>query len=238
MDIVSTVNYGQNFSNCYWNGSQMVYGRPFEKSPFKTFVLLDLCGHEVTHGVTEAEPHINYYGQSGAICESLSDVFGSLIKQYAKHQTADQADWVIGEGIWKDNIHGRGFRDMLHPGTAYDDPQVGKDPQPENMHGYIKMVGDSGGAHYNSGIPNRAFALFAKAVGGYAWNDPGHIWFAACKAAGPNPSFAQFAYHTIEQAKALGHGDEVGKLEQAWRAVGVEPSATATDTETPKHPAV
>lgn len=234
MKFVSTVNYGENYENAFWNGSQMTYGRPGADSPFKTFMLLDVAGHEITHGVTEKESNLTYYGQAGALNESLSDVFGELIKQYSKHQTADQADWLVGDGIWKDGIKGRALRDMLHPGTAYDDPKVGKDPQPADMAHYKKTYGDNGGVHYNSGIPNRAFALFAKAVGGNAWDDPGHIWFAARKAAGSDPSFAQFAYQTIEQAKTTGHADLVPKLEKAWKEVGVKPSKTALDTDTPK----
>lgn len=234
MKFVSTVNYGQNYENAFWNGSQMTYGHPSQESPFKTFVLLDVAGHEITHGVTEKEANVTYYGQAGALNESYSDVYGELIKQYSKHQTADQADWLVGDGIWKDNIKGKALRDMLNPGTAYDDPSLGKDPQPADMAHYMKTYGDNGGVHYNSGIPNRAFALFAKAVGGYAWDDPGHIWFAARKAAGSDPSFASFAYQTIEAAKALGHADEVAKLEKAWATVGVKPDKDGKDTETPQ----
>ncbi|MBX9724468.1 MAG: M4 family metallopeptidase [Candidatus Obscuribacterales bacterium] len=233
MKFVSTVNYGTNYENAFWNGSQMTYGRPSDDSPFKTFMLLDVCGHEITHGVTEKESQLQYHGQSGALNESLSDIFGELIQQHSKNQKAADADWVVGDGIWKDGIKGRGLRDMLNPGTAYDDPKVGKDPQPAHMKDYLKTTRDNGGVHYNSGIPNKAFATFAVAVGGNAWEEPGHIWYAARAAAGSNPSFAQFAYHTIEQAKKLGFTNDVPKLEKAWADVGVKPSATATDTDTP-----
>jgi Zn-dependent metalloprotease len=233
MKFLSTVNYGQSYENAFWNGKQMTYGKPGPDSPFKTFVLLDVCGHEITHGVTEKEAGTKYYGQAGALNESFSDVFGELIEQRANKQLAKDAEWVVGNGIWKDTIKGRGLRDMLHPGTAYDDPAVGKDPQPAHMKDYKKMSGDNGGVHYNSGIPNKAFATFAIAVGGYAWEKPGEIWYAARKAAGNNPSFAQFAYHTIESAKKLGHAELVPALEKAWDDVGVKPSATATDTDTP-----
>ena len=233
MKFVSTVNYGDNYENAFWNGSQMTYGHPSADSPFKTFVLLDVCGHEITHGVTEKESNLTYYGQSGALNESLSDVFGELIEQYSKKQTADQADWVVGNGIWKDTVKGRGLRDMLNPGTAYDDPKVGKDPQPAHMKDYLKTWGDNGGVHYNSGIPNKAFATFARAVGGNAWETPGHIWYEARKAAGSDPSFAQFAYHTIEAAKSRKDAELVKKLEKAWSDVGVTPSATEKDNDTP-----
>jgi Zn-dependent metalloprotease len=233
MKFVSTVNYGQNYENAFWNGSQMTYGHPGADSPFKTFVLLDVCGHEITHGVTEKEANETYYGQAGSLNESNSDIYGELIKQYAKHQTANQADWLVGDGIWKDNIKGKALRDMDNPGTAYDDPSLGKDPQPADMAHYVKTYGDNGGVHYNSSIPSKAFVNFAKAVGGYAWDDPGHIWFAARKAAGTDPSFASFAYYTIEAAKQMGHGDEVGKLEAAWKSVGVTPDKNGKDTDTP-----
>lgn len=232
-NLISTVNYGENYENAFWNGNQMTYGKPGADSPFKTFVLLDVAAHEVTHGVTEKESDMRYWGQSGALNESMSDVWAELIEQYSKKQTADQADWLIGGGIWKDNIKGKSLRDMLNPGTAYDDPSLGKDPQPGHMKDYVETWGDNGGVHYNSGIPNRAFALFAKAVGGHAWEAPGHIWWDARKAAGNNPSFAQFAYHSIEAAKATGNADTVAKLEKAWADVGVTPSKTALDTRTP-----
>ena len=236
MKFISTVQYGKNFGNAFWNGEQMVYGHPGEDSPFKTLMILDVCGHEITHGVTEKEANFKYYGQSGALNESISDVYGSLIKQYVKHQTAAAADWLIGEGCWKDNIDGKALRDMLHPGTAYADKHIGIDPQPADMSHYIKTVKDQGGVHLNSGIPNKAFAAFAQAVGGYAWDDPGHIWFEARKESGNNPSFAQFAYHTIEAAKELGKSELIPKLERAWDAVGVIPDENQTDVITP-HPA-
>jgi Zn-dependent metalloprotease len=225
MKFISTVNYGGNYQNAYWDGSQMIYGHQGAKSPFRSFVLLDLCGHEITHGVTEKESDLDYHGQAGSLNESISDVFGELIKQYAKKQTAEEADWLVGDGIWKEGIHGRGVRDMLNPGTAYDDPKLGKDPQPADMKHFKTTFDDEGGVHINSGIPNRAFALFARSVGGYAWKDPGHIWFAARKAAGSFPHFADFAYQTIKQAKLTGNQDEVEKLKKAWETVGVTPTS-------------
>ena len=57
-------------------------------------------GHELTHGVTAHQANLAYHDQPGALNESMSDVFGSLVKQYAlAKQTAAQADWLIGAGI-------------------------------------------------------------------------------------------------------------------------------------------
>lgn len=233
MKYVSTVNYGQNYENAFWDGKQMTYGKPSASSPFRTFVILDVAGHEITHGVTEMESGMRYFGQSGALNEHLSDVFGVMIEQYSKGHTADKANWIVGENIWKENIKGRGLRDMLNPGEAYNDPAIGKDPQPAHMKDYYKTWGDNGGVHYNSGIPNKAFATFAVDVGGHSWDAPGHIWFEARKNAGSNPSFGSFAAHTLEAAKKLGHTDLVPKLEKAWDNVGVKPDINATDTTTP-----
>lgn len=233
MKYVSTVNYGQNFENAFWDGNQMTYGKPGKDSPFKTFILRDVAAHEITHGITEKEANVRYYGQAGALNESHSDVFGVLTEQYTKKQTADKASWKVGEGIWKDNIKGDSLRNMEKPGTAYNDPAIGKDPQPAHMKDYIKTWGDNGGVHYNSGIPNKAFADFAKSVGGNAWEAPGHIWFEARRNAGSNPSFASFAAHTIEAANKLGFADKVPKLDAAWKGVGVIADINAVDVLTP-----
>lgn len=238
MKLVSTVNYGDNYENAFWNGSQMTYGKPGASSPFRTFVLRNVAGHEITHGVTEFESGLVYRNQPGALNEHLSDVFGALIEQKALGQTADQASWLVGDGIWKPGIKGRALRDMMNPGTAYDDAMLGKDPQPAHMKDFVKTSRDNGGVHLNSGIPNRAFALFSTEVGGNAWEGPGKIWYQAREMAGSSPSFAQFAYQTIEAAKQLGHSDLVPKLEKAWSDVGVVPSAKATETTTPSIPLI
>lgn len=232
MKLSSTVNYGDNFENAFWDGQQMTYGRPGAQSPFKTFIQRMITGHEMTHGVTEFESNLTYRGQPGALNESHSDVFGALVEQRALGQTADKANWLVGDGIWKEGVNGRALRDMKNPGTAYDDPQLGKDPQPAHMRDFVRTSRDNGGVHINSGIPNKAFADFATAVGGNAWEAPGKIWYEARANAGSDPSFAQFAYQTIEAAKRISPND-VPKLEKAWSDVGVTPSAKAAADVTP-----
>src|SRR5699024_6933438 len=113
----------------------------------------------------------------GALNESLSDVFGSLIKQYTLGQTAADADWLIGTGLLAPRVTGKALRSMKEPGTAYDDDVLGKDPQPSTMDGYVNTGRDNGGVHINSGIPNRAFYLVATALGGNAWERAGQIWY-------------------------------------------------------------
>lgn len=232
MKMVSTVHYDRDYDNAFWDGSQMTYGDG-DGDIFASFVILDVAGHEVTHGVTEFAAGTEYYGQSGALNEHFSDVWGESIEAWVNKTPVAKMDWVIGNGIFMPGIKGTGIRNMLNPGTAYNDPKLGKDPQPAHMKDYYKTSGDNGGVHYNSGIPNRAFALFARELGGNVWDKACGIWYAARVPAGAKPSFAQFAFHTIEAAKALGTADDVAKLKKAWSDVGVAPNKLEGDLITP-----
>lgn len=166
--LTGTVHYGREYQNAFWNGQQMVFGDGDGEIFNRFTIAIDVVAHELSHGVTETEAGLIYFEQSGALNESLSDVFGSLVKQYHLKQTADKADWLIGEGLLAKGINGKGLRSMSEPGTAYDDPLLGKDPQPAHMKDFIKTREDNGGVHLNSGIPNRAFYLASTAIGGYA----------------------------------------------------------------------
>lgn len=226
----STVHYDMNYDNAFWNGQQMVYGDGDEKLPpaqqlFNRFTIaLDVIGHELTHGVTQYTANLNYQDQSGALNESISDVFGSLVKQRKLAQTADQADWIIGEGLFTANVHGVGIRSMKAPGTAYDDPVLGRDPQPADMAHYVNTVEDNGGVHINSGIPNHAFYLVAVEIGGFAWEKAGNIWYAALKGKfQPATNFQNAADLTFAAAGEI-YG--AGSLEQqavrkGWAGVGI-----------------
>jgi len=113
---------------------------------------------------------------------------------------------------------------MKAPGTAYDDPVLGRDPQPATMDGYVHTSADEGGVHTNSGIPNRAFYLLAVALGGHAWEKAGRIWYETLRdrRLKPTATFRQFARLT-----ALNAGHFFGKAERAattsaWAEVGVK----------------
>lgn len=120
--LTGTVHYGREYQNAFWNGQQMVFGDGDGEIFNRFTIAIDVVAHELSHGVTETEAGLIYFEQSGALNESLSDVFGSLVKQYYLKQTADQADWLIGEGLLAAGINGKGLRSMSEPGTAYDDP--------------------------------------------------------------------------------------------------------------------
>jgi len=225
LPLKATVHYGNSYDNAFWDGQQMVFGDG-DNTIFTGFTgAIDVIGHELTHGVTGSEANLIYQGQPGALNESISDVFGSLVKQHTLNQTADKADWLIGAGILAKGIKGVALRSMKAPGTAYDDPKLGKDPQPVDMAHYVKTSDDNGGVHINSGIPNHAFFLVARALGGYAWERAGQIWYDTLtdhrlKA---NANFANFANLTILNAGARygAGGTEQKAARDAWAKVGV-----------------
>lgn len=222
----STVHFSQKYDNAFWNGTQMVYGDG-DGEIFDRFTKsVDVIGHELTHGVTQHTAGLLYHGEQGALNESMSDVFGSLVKQWSLKQTADKADWLIGQGLFTSKVKGTALRSMKAPGTAYDDPVLGKDSQPAHYKDYYKGDQDNGGVHINSGIPNYAFYLTATAIGGYAWEKAGKIWYITLTQRLRSWSnFAQTAYQTIDVAGQLygQNSKEQNAVRDAWKQVGVEP---------------
>jgi len=156
----------------------------------------------------------------------MSDVFGALVEQYVKGQSAADASWLIGEGLFTPDVQGQALRSMKSPGTAYDDDVLGKDPQPDSMDGYVRTSADNGGVHINSGIPNRAFYLVAQALGGNAWDAPGRIWYETLTGGSlpTTATFTVFARATLAAAVELFGSDspEHDAVRQAWETVKVK----------------
>ena len=222
--VVLTVHYERDYDNAFWNGEQLVFGDGDGKI-FGSFTRpVDVLGHEFTHAVTQFTAALTYQGQSGALNESVSDCFGMCLKQRLLGQTADQADWLVGAGIFLPGVNARALRDMAHPGTAYDDPTLGQDPQVGDMSDYVDTTDDNGGVHTNSGIPNRAFYLAATAIGGDTWEGAGQVWYAALTGGqvSADTEFAGFAAATIDAA-----GEHADAVREAWSTVGVDPQASA-----------
>jgi Zn-dependent metalloprotease len=222
--LVSSVHYGLNYDNAFWDGRQMVYGDGDGKIFQRFTAALDVIAHELTHGVTQFTAQLAYQDQTGALNESMSDVFGSMVKQWALGQTADQADWLIGAEIMAPGFKGRALRDMANPGTAYDDPNLGKDQQPGHMKDYVQTDVDNGAVHINSGIPNRAFVLAAKAIGGYSWEKTGKIWYVTLsQRLTGTAGFAVCARETVSVARDLFPDDPsiAERVAKAWIDVGV-----------------
>ena len=226
--VVGSVHYERNYDNAFWDGTQLVFGDG-DGTVFGRFTKpIDVIGHELSHALTEHTANLTYQGQSGALNESVSDVFGACVKQRHLHQTAASADWLVGEGIFVAGINGEALRSMLAPGTAYDDPQLGKDPQVGDMADYVDTTDDNGGVHTNSGIPNRAFALAARAIGGESWSGAGRIWYAALTSGiAADTDFAGFAAATVTAA-----GEHADAVRQAWTTVGVTAGTTTTTSGT------
>ncbi|MCG6493536.1 M4 family metallopeptidase [Kitasatospora sp. A2-31] len=220
----ATVHYGVHYDNAFWDGRQMVFGDG-DGEVFGDFTAcLDVIGHELTHGVTQFTAGLEYRGQPGALNESVSDVFGSLVKQYALGQDAADADWLIGAGLLAPGVQGVALRSMRAPGTAYDDPRLGKDPQPAHLRDYVRTARDNGGVHINSGIPNHAFYLLATALGGPAWERAGRIWYDALtgRRLPSDAGFTAFARATVAAARARYPEPSVADtVTAAWAQVGV-----------------
>ena len=224
MKLISTVHHRSKYNNAFWNGEQMAYGDG-DGVIFKSFTVLSVIGHELSHGVVQFSGGLVYRDQSGALNESFADVFGCLTEQYKKGQTASEASWLVGEGILGDDISGVALRSMKAPGTAYNDSLLGKDPQPYHMDDYLVTSSDNGGVHINSGIPNQAFYLLAQYLGGNAWEKAGHIWYDALQALNnPFATFNEWADKTVEMSRERFGVNSLETLytRRAWKLVGID----------------
>ena len=224
MAIDATVHHGDPYNNAQWTGTEMIFGDG-DGTTFACFTTaLDVIAHELTHGVNRHEANLVNRGQSGALCESFSDVMASLVKQYTHAQDIHAADWLIGKGMLVGFPH-QSFRSLKAPGTAYDNPLIHKDPQPARMADFVETKDDDGGIHINSGIPNHAFYLAAEALGGHAWEKAGRIWYdTICDPKlGATADFAHFAGRTLFNAGHRFGSHEQKAVSEAWKEVGVTP---------------
>ena len=227
MRLDGYVHRGRHYNNAFWDGQEMVFGDG-DGVLFTDFTgSLDVIAHELTHGVTEHTTGLEYHNQPGALNESISDVFGSLVKQWKLRQSAKDADWLIGAEIFTPALKGDALRSMKAPGSAYDSPELGKDPQPDHMSKYARLPdtedGDFGGVHINSGIPNKAFYLTAINIGGNAWEAPGLIWYESLRASNTTTDFQEFADTAAAKAGQLygANSKEQEAVTDAWGEVGI-----------------
>jgi Zn-dependent metalloprotease len=216
LPILGMVHFGTRYDNAFWdNAGHMFFGDGDGNILTQTTAGLDVIGHELTHGVTQHEANLNYSGQSGALNESVSDVFGIQVKQQALKQPASQSNWLIGEDIVGPALQ-PALRSMKAPGTA--NPH---DTQPADMDHYV----EGGDVHTNSGIPNRAFYVAATALGGNSWDAAGPIWYATlCDGAlHATATFREFARLTLKHAERSygATSREVQAVRAGWDAVKV-----------------
>lgn len=217
----ATVHYGVDYDNAFWDGERMVFGDG-DGEVFVGFTTsTTVIGHELAHGVVQYTANLEYQGQPGALNESIADVFGALTEQHLLGQSAADATWLIGAEIFTDAVQGKALRSMIEPGTAYDDDELGKDPQPAHMNDFVRTTEDNGGVHINSGIPNRAFALFAIDLGGNAWETAGTVWYRALTGGlSSTATFTEFADATVAAASAVDDATATA-ARRAWSTVGV-----------------
>ena len=201
IEILSTVHYDSNYDNAFWNGYMMIYGDKYG------FALADdIVAHELTHGVTQYESNLFYYYQSGAINESLSDVFGEYYDQVGNVTVGDTAGvkWLIGEDIagWTNPapLPSLGLRSMSNP-PAYLDPDKMSSPY------YYEGDEDNGGVHYNSGVNNKATSLMVdggnfngRMVNPLGWTKVAAIYYEANRNLLTSGADYSDLYYALQQA--------------------------------------
>ena len=213
------VHFGQRWNNLYWDGMQIVAGDGDEVVFTRFTRSLEIIAHDYAFAAILRFAPLEYRNQSGAVLQSASDVFGALVEQYRLGQKAGDATWLLGANTMVSHPGVRALRSLLEPGTAYDDPSLGRDPQVAHLSHLVRSPDDNGSVHTNSGIGNRAFALAAVALGGYAWQTVGPVWWQALHDAKltPRSGFRTFAAATVRAA-----GDDAAPaVTQAWLDVGV-----------------
>lgn len=215
------IHYGKAYDNAFWNGAVMVFGDG-DGHMFDHFVKgLDVIGHELTHGVVQYTAALTDDEFPGTLNEHIADVFGTVIKQSFKQETAKTADWLIGDEIVLPAFPGKALRSMKAPGTAFTG-----DPQPDNMKNYKPWGGDP---HLNNGIPNRAFYLVAAGDGatqGIDTTAAGKLWYEALLIL-PSTATFQDLYKSVHQKAVELSGthvlpaNTVAAVDHAFKTVGI-----------------
>jgi Zn-dependent metalloprotease len=222
MTLISSVHLGRGLNNAFWTGEQMCYGDGDGRIFIRFTKSFDVVGHELTHGVISHTCNLVYSRESGALNEHFADVFGSLVKQWSKRQTAAKADWLIGADIMGPETSAKSLR-TFKEGKAYEnDTLLGTDPQPKHLRDKYTGSADNGGVHINSGIPNHAFYLAAMEIGGRAWERAGKIWYQTMLKLNASSGFNDMVQLSVETATTLyGNGSKEQKaVNKAWKSVG------------------
>jgi Zn-dependent metalloprotease len=220
--LISGLNYGNDFQNAFWSGQMMVYGNGDQHMFVDFWHAPDVICHEITHGITEEESGLVYHDEPGAVNESISDCFAAVFNQWLlKVPAADPSGWLLGVNLLGPDALSHDLtcmRDLARPNALHCLTRQ------ENIYPDRDPGGD---VHINSGIPNHAFSLFARAVGGNAYDDPIKVWYAACTAQklSPTATIADFATATVRAAEAWPDPARSATLktalQHAWAAVQV-----------------
>jgi Zn-dependent metalloprotease len=212
-ELIASINFCENpgtpTHNAYWDGHQMKFGDGYAAS-------LDVTAHELTHAITDRTADLEYKCQSGALNESMSDIFASNV---------DSDDWEIGE-----DLPGGALRDMAHP-------ENGDPPQPAHVRDFVEMpndgspFNDSGGVHYNSGIPNHAYYLMVQKIGRKAAEQI--VYRALTEQLEADSGFEDFRTASLEVARELWGEDspEFTGTNESFAAVGLDGTWEAPEVE-------
>jgi Zn-dependent metalloprotease len=222
MTMISSVHFGRQYNNAFWNGEQMCYGDGDGRIFIRFTKSVDVVGHELTHGVVSHTCNLVYSKESGALNEHLADVFGSLVKQWRKRQTVKKADWLIGGDIMGPGTTAKALRTFTAEKAYENDALLGTDPQPKHLKNKYNGTADNGGVHINSGIPNHAFYLTAMEIGGKAWEKAGQIWYKTMLKLTSTSQFKDMVQSTTETAATLcgNNSREHKAVMKAWKSVG------------------
>jgi Zn-dependent metalloprotease len=233
----STVHHSTNYTNAFWNGTQMVYGDSNGTQSAPLGKSLDVTVHELTHAVTDTDSDLIYSNESGALNEGMSDIFSAYCESWTLGWTTPASVWMIGDDVWTPATAGDALRYMANP--TQDGSST--DYYPTRYTG----TSDNGGVHWNSGIANLAFKLLSTGgthprgvtttnVTGIGVQKAGAIFYRANRDLfTASTTFAQAKTYTEQAAEQLyGTGAaEKTSVTQAWTAVGVgvaTPPATST----------
>jgi len=233
--MLSTAHFGQAYDNAFWDGNGMSYGDGGQL--FKPLSAgLDVVAHEFTHGVTEKTSALVYKAQSGALNESVSDIFGVFIEHSFRPDAVK--NWTMGENI------------ALQAGSLRDFKTPANGQQPAAMSQYVNTQQDEGGVHTNSGIPNNAAYLMTmggtnpatKTVVkfGIGWEKAEKLWYRAnTKYFLATTNFAQAAQATMSAFPTIPSaptGEEPSKTptpDPTTGDNGTDPSTDQTETPAP-----
>jgi hypothetical protein len=181
--LIATCHFGEDYNNAFFDGEQFAMGEgdggDKKGGLFNSFAHdATVIFHEGGHGYLRyIAPFLTYYGENGAVNEHCADVLAAIIEQTYLKQKVTETDWLIGRNIFSKNVKGKAVRSFKSPGTAYDDPVVGKDLQPAHMDDLYTGKRDNGGVHLNSGILNKFFYETAMKIGGNIAGKTARMWF-------------------------------------------------------------
>lgn len=214
----ASVHFYRDYNNAFWNGRQMVFGDG-DGIDFREFSgAIDVVAHELTHAVTDSTASLVYKNESGALNESMSDIFGTAVEFF----NGVKPDWIMGEDLDLNSSDGIGFRSMSNP-TQFGDPDHYNDR-------YIGTL-DDGGVHWNSGIMNKAAYLISEGgthygvnVSGIGMDKMNEIFYRGLtQHFTRSTTFSQARAALVQSAIELygANGAEVQAVNDAFDSVGV-----------------